>query len=45
LLTKWTAAEKNAVGRESLREILVMVHKHAWPRLSPESRKKLMELK
>jgi uncharacterized cofD-like protein len=45
LLTKWTAAEKNDVGRESLREILVMVHKHAWPRLSPESRKKLMELK
>ena len=45
LLTKWTAAEKNAVGKESLRKILVLCKNEAWPRLAEESKKKLLELK
>lgn len=45
LLTKWTAAEKNAVGKESLRKLLVLCKQEAWPRLAEESKKKLLDLK
>jgi hypothetical protein len=45
LLTKWTAAERNEVGKESLRKLLVLCKNEAWPRLAEESKKKLLDLK
>lgn len=45
LLTKWTAAERNTTGKESLRRLLVLCKEEAWPKLSEASKKKLLDLK
>lgn len=45
LLTKWTAAERNPTGKESLRRLLVLCKNEAWPKLADASKKKLLELK
>lgn len=45
LMTKWTASERNAEGKEDMRKILIELKKLCWPRLSEASRKKLLELK